>query len=65
MGKCKVFMLSLCRQIDRQTTVKQYAPDLPMWGHKNDFFQMIFGQTSIVLAARFEVVWGPQFKHTI
>ena len=23
---------------------------------------MIFGLTSIVLAARFEVVWGPQFK---
>ena len=34
MGKCKVFMLSLCRQTDRQTDgqtdrltmVKQYAP---------------------------------------
>ena len=32
-------MLSLCRQTDgrtdRLTTVKQYAPDLSMWGHKN------------------------------
>ena len=22
-------------QTDRRTTVKQYAPDLSMWGHKN------------------------------
>ena len=22
---------------DRQTPVKQYAPDLSMWGHKNQF----------------------------
>ena len=39
MGKCQVFMLSLCRQTDggtdRLTRVKQYAPDLSMWGHKN------------------------------
>ena len=33
-------MLSLCRQTDgqttdRRTTVKQYAPDLSMRGHKN------------------------------
>ena len=32
---------------------------------KNYFFKMIFGQTSIVLAARFEVVRGPQFKRII
>ena len=32
---------------------------------KNYFFQMIFGQTSIVLAARSEVVRGPQFKYII
>ena len=45
MGKCKVFTLSLCRQIDGRTdgqtdgrtTVKQYAPppDLLIRGHKN------------------------------
>ena len=29
---------------------------------KHCFFHMIFGPTSIVLAARFEVVRGPQFK---
>ena len=34
MGKCQVFMLSLCRQMDRRP-VKQYAPDLSMRGHKN------------------------------
>ena len=25
----------LIRQTDRRTPVKQYAPDLSMWGHKN------------------------------
>ena len=39
MGKCLVFMLSLCRQtdrrMDRRATVKQYAPDLSIQGHKN------------------------------
>ena len=38
MGKCSVFMLSLCRQIDgqtdRRTKVKQYAPNLSIRGHK-------------------------------
>ena len=29
---------------------------------KQCFFRMIFGLTSVVLAARFEVVWGPQCK---
>ena len=43
MGKCLVFMLSLCRQTDgqrdgrtdRRTTVKQYAADLSIRGIKN------------------------------
>ena len=39
MGKCKVFMLSLCRQTvgqtDGRTTVKQYAPDLSIREYKN------------------------------
>ena len=34
MGKCLVFMLSLCRQMDGRTMVKQYAPDLLIRGHK-------------------------------
>ena len=46
MGKCQVFMLSLCRQTDRrteghtdrQTMVKQYAPYLSIRGHKNVLF---------------------------
>ena len=50
MGKCQIFMLSLCRQTDRQTdgwtTVKQYAPDLSIWGHKNLLIFMY--QTSTV-----------------
>ena len=28
------FTLSLCRQTDRRATVKQYAPDLSIQGHK-------------------------------
>ena len=29
-------MLSLCRQTDGRTTVKQYAPDLSIQGHKKE-----------------------------
>ena len=45
MGKCKVFMLSLCRQtdgwVDRQTdrqtdNSKTICPNLSMWKHKNN-----------------------------
>ena len=37
MGKCcfQVKFVQTDRQMDRQTTVKQYAPDLSMWGGKN------------------------------
>ena len=36
MGKCEVFTLVCAdRQTDRRTTVKQYAPDLSIQGHKN------------------------------
>ena len=34
MEKCKVFMLSLYRQTDRRTTVKQYATHLSMQGYE-------------------------------
>ena len=32
MGKCLLFMLSLCRQKDGRTMVKQYALDLSVRG---------------------------------
>ena len=38
MGKCEVFMLKKRQtdgRTDRRTTVKQYAPDLSIQGHKN------------------------------
>ena len=48
-------MLSLCRQTDGQTTVKQYAPDLSMPGHKyaqiqvelSDLIENIVGKEEI------------------
>ena len=30
-----VKFVQIDRRTDRRTTVKQYAPDLSMWGHKN------------------------------
>ena len=40
MGKCLVFMLSLCRQ-DRGTMVKQYAPIFRYGGIKMWTFQSV------------------------
>ena len=42
-------MLSLCRQTDRQTTVKQYVPDLSMRGHKNGIYASIEIRSTTVL----------------
>ena len=46
-------MLSLCRQ----TTVKQYVPDLSMRGHKNDDFSILKAVSDIFVAQMMEFVY--------
>ena len=41
MENVKLCMLSLCRQTDGRTTVRQYAPDLSIQGHKNTFNSVV------------------------